>query len=630
MDNTAPRRSLLQLLLLAAVLGASWHVWQSGVIQAPPPAPRQITIADEDLAELRPREEPHRGFSGSAACVECHRNQHRSWSNSWHRTMTQVASMATFMGSLDEHLVAEGVRYRFSQRDDRPWFHVENPPPHFNPAAADRRDYPVVMTTGSHLMQLGWFPVGHSDTLGMLPLAYLKEDRRWVPISSIFLQPPEIRSSTRIGIWNDGCIRCHTTGPETRRHTGGSFEREYGFDTRVAEFGIACEACHGPGEAHARLQRSAAGKQAVPDDPIVNPAHIDHERASEICGACHGDTSPRASLRQTPYHLPGQPLSKRYQVNEPPSLSEESQSAEAGYHQDGTTMYWSDGQARVSGAEFSAFRVSRCYTEGEISCLSCHALHQSSSDPRPVREWASDMLGTDALTDAACLRCHEAASYADRRHTIHAPTSEGSRCYNCHMPHTSYGLLKAIRSHAITSPSVRETRETGRLNACNLCHLDQSLAWTAGELRKHYGHEDIAELPEDQRQVSAAVWQALTGDAGQRALIAWSMSWPPAVSASGGGDWIPPHLANLLEDPYTVVRYIAGKSLRQLPGFADLDYDHLAKPTRLAEQAASVIQNWRSTNAHPTALIGTDGKIQTERFRQLRSRRNDRDIVLLE
>ena len=47
------------------------------------------------------------------------------------------------------------------------------------------------------------------------------------------------------------------------------------------------------------------------------------------------------------------------------------------------------------------------------------------------------------------------------------------------MPYTTYGLLKTIRSHTDQQSVGRRRRvETGRPNACNLCHLDKTLAWT--------------------------------------------------------------------------------------------------------------------------------------------------------
>jgi hypothetical protein len=54
------------------------------------------------------------------------------------------------------------------------------------------------------------------------------------------------------------------------------------------------------------------------------------------------------------------------------------------------------------------------------------------------------------------------------------------------MPFTTYGLLKAIRSHQINSPSVQGSLETGWPNGCNQCHQDRTLAWTADYLSRWY------------------------------------------------------------------------------------------------------------------------------------------------
>jgi hypothetical protein len=133
------------------------------------------------------------------------------------------------------------------------------------------------------------------------------------------------------------------------------------------------------------------------------------------------------------------------------------------------------------------------------------------------------------------------------------------------MPYTSYGLLKAIRSHEITVPSAAETVATGRPNACNLCHLDKSLAWTARALQERGGMQP-PELQSDQQTIAASVLHATRGDAGQRALIAWALGWEPAQRASGA-HWIAPHLGVLLDDPYDAVRFIfiAERTLRTLP-----------------------------------------------------------------
>ena len=107
---------------------------------------------------------------------------------------------------------------------------------------------------------------------------------------------------------------------------------------------------------------------------------------------------------------------------------------------------------------------------------------------------------------------------------IIAADSSGSRCYNCHMPHTTFGLLHAMRSHQVSSPNVRESIDHGRPNACNLCHLDQTLSWTAKKLHEWY-QQPVPELSEDDNTIAAAVQWLVKGDAGQRALLAWGMGW---------------------------------------------------------------------------------------------------------
>ena len=94
------------------------------------------------------------------------------------------------------------------------------------------------------------------------------------------------------------------------------------------------------------------------------------------------------------------------------------------------------------------------------------------------------------------------------------------------MPPTSYALLKAIRSHQISSPTVAASLETGRPNACNQCHLDKTLDWTAENLQKWYGVPK-PKLSKEEKTVAASVLWTLKGDAGQRALMAWSLGWEP-------------------------------------------------------------------------------------------------------
>ena len=201
------------------------------------------------------------------------------------------------------------------------------------------------------------------------------------------------------------------------------------------------------------------------------------------------------------------------------------------------------------------------------------------------------------------------------------------------MPYTAYGLLRSIRSHTITSPSIQESVDIGRQNACNLCHLDKTLEWSGQQLQDWYDLPMPA-LNNDERSVAASVLWLLTGDAGQRALTASSYGWNPAQTASGTS-WMMPYLGELLGDPYAAVRYIAANSIRSLSGYEALSYDFVANREDRFEAALEALTTWRnSTQARmrrdPQLLFNDDGTLDTARMRQFFSQRDMRPLFLRE
>jgi hypothetical protein len=290
-------------------------------------------------------------------------------------------------------------------------------------------------------------------------------------------------------------------------------------------------------------------------------------------------------------------------------------------------LFWPDGMVRVTGREYNGLIDTPCHTRGELSCLSCHSMHDYQS--------RGDQLAPGMDSNQACFQCHRTLESKLEEHTHHAASSAGSLCYNCHMPHTTYGLLQAVRSHQIDSPRVQTSLETGRPNACNLCHLDQTLEWTSTWLSRWYGHAKVELSPREQR-VSAVLLWLLKGDAAQRAIAAWHMGWPPARRASGD-QWQAPFLAALLgEEPYAAVRYIASKSLTSLPGFAGLAYDFTGSPQERKEIAQRAFASWtvlhtnRLDQASGRLLIGPTGILDRKAVDQLLQQRNNRMVELVE
>jgi len=577
---------------------------------------------DDESRRHRPVEILEDGYVSSAECRSCHPNQYQSWSSSYHRTMTQVATPASVFGEFDNPALGD---YRVSREADRFFVDV----PSLNGAPPERR--PISLVTGSHHMQVYWFESGESRTLGQLPFVYLKAEQRWVPRRSVFLEPPGDERPTEAGRWNGSCLACHTTHARPRANPQGQF------DTHVAELGIACEACHGPGRAHVTKQasplaryQSHLGVASAPE--IVHPGKLDHKRASEICSQCHamwqhrGVEGARAWNEHGFAYRPGTDPTESMWLLQPSRSSEDSLVSwvvkNRRSYVDG--QFWRDGMARVSGREYSGMIDSPCYQKGELSCLSCHTMHKPQDDPRPLAEWANDQLAQGMNGDQACVQCHEKLGKNVTQHTKHAANSSGSRCYNCHMPYTSYGLLTAMRSHRIDVPNVQATVEAGRPNACTSCHLDRSLGWAAEQLQARYGIP-APELSEDQRTVESSLLLAMTGDAGQRALVAWAAGWPEAVAASPNAP-LPALLGQLMKDPYDAVRFMAERSLRSLPSVntRDLTYDFVARPSARAGVAAAV-----ASRALPQPSAAEAQRV-AGLITRLKPLRNQKPVLLLE
>jgi hypothetical protein len=180
---------------------------------------------------------------------------------------------------------------------------------------------------------------------------------------------------------------------------------------------------------------------------------------------------------------------------------------------------------------------------------------------------------------------------------------------------------------------VRESVDTGRPNACNLCHLNRTLAWTGDALQRWYGTPPAA-LDTDQQTIAASLIWLLKGDAGQRAIVAQAMAWEPARQASGT-DWMAPYLAQLLDDPYEAVRFGAARSLTSLPDFRMVAVDVTAPPAARRQAQLRTMATWdqvrtRSRPAAPELLMTPAGDLDIPRVLALLRQRDNRSMLLRE
>jgi predicted CXXCH cytochrome family protein len=571
----APRR----VLALGVLLAGAWLCWRSQ--REPVPAG---TVSPTTGVQTTP---PPDGYATSAACRSCHPAEYQSWHQSYHRSMTEVANAesvrAPWQGVLSDEA---GREYRLFRRDAQFW--VELPDPDRLAASArqgqqllepvPRVERRVAMTTGSHHYQAYWLPGARGNELWQLPFVYQFESQRFLPRRAVFLEPPD--DPAYWARWNSSCIQCHSVAGEPQHDLASDR-----FASRAAELGIACEACHGPGAAHVAQQKSPLARYQTrlagnADPSIVNPARLDAERASEICGQCHSYFVPSDAERwwQSGFaaaYRPGDNLAASRKVLD---YERDREQALALVGSDLESLFYADGSVRVGGREWNGLRRSACFERGrgsrQISCLSCHQLHGGTKDAQ---------LAQSALSNAACAACHQELAAALPEHSHHLDASSGSSCVNCHMPYTSYALLGGVRSHRITRPRSELDRPGLAPNACNSCHLDQSPAWAQRWLEQWYGqHSAPAAQPAPPAASEAAALALLSGDAARRVVVAAQLGWAPALGVSGAG-WQAQLLVAALDDPYAAVRFVAYRSLRRLPGFEDLAYDFVAdRDARLA------------------------------------------------
>src|SRR5439155_2587583 len=293
------------------------------------------------------------------------------------------------------------------QRGRQLWAEFDQPDWNGEGAAPPRISRRVVMTTGSHQQQIFWYATGHDRVLGQLPAIQLfdigvrepvsgvsreKGSRtrmsRWIPRRSATMHPPGLSKFSESGSWNGICVQCHTTNgrPEFDTPYGSEPLFSQKVETRAVEFGIACEACHGPAEAHVRananpLRRYALHFSGGADSTIVQPLRLDPRRSSQVCGQCHSlwEFYDRAGERQAnagglPYR-PGDDLSKTRFIAQP-TRNMGSPAMKALLADDPefiSSIFWSDGMVRATGREYNGLLESPCYKNANEAArtLSC-------------------------------------------------------------------------------------------------------------------------------------------------------------------------------------------------------------------------------------------------------------------
>ncbi len=369
-------------------------------------------------------------FIGSEVCQTCHEPEYSDWLGSQHQLAMQVADHDTVLGDFSGvEFEYFGSTTRFLTRESDFLVRTQN-------ADGQQQDFLVTHTFGIDPLQqyLVEFPGGR---LQALPFAWdtrASDDggQRWFHLyPDDYTGPGDPLHWTGSNLnWNYMCAECHSTDVKLGYDAGTDT-----FDTTFEEISVACEACHGPGSAHAAQassgtfdsdfglpvsldDRGNAAWVMNPDTGIAKRSEPSRQQQTESCGRCHARRSVIA-----PSYEYGRPLTDTHM---PALLAEQ--------------LYFADGQIQGEVYVYGSFLQSAMYRAG-VTCTDCHNPH-------------SGKLVTGPDPNDVCSQCHLTTRFTTAKHGRSG--SRAGLCVGCHMPSRTYMGVDDRRDHSfrILSPDV--------------------------------------------------------------------------------------------------------------------------------------------------------------------------------
>ncbi len=390
-------------------------------------------------------------YGTSPTCKSCHEEAYANWEHSHHALAERKTDPILDRAAFDPpYRISHGSQKSAARLVDGKFELVTQGPGGTNqPFAVTRvigvdplRQYLIPFGDGRLQASELCFDPNHPGWFDV----YGEEDRR----------PGEWGHWTGRGMnWNNMCGTCHNT-----RFRKNYVEPSDTYDTKMAEMGVGCEACHGPMADHNAWQAQHPNKTG---DPTVRK--IKREEMFSACAQCH---SRRAELTGN-YHPP-ENFFDHHHLTIP----------------DETDLFYPDGQIRDEDYEVTAFLGSKMHAAG-VRCVDCHEPHSMK-----VRVPGNNMcyvchVGPVITATNGLNTMPQGPRIDPETHSHHKIGERGDLCTDCHMPQTVYMQRHARHDHGFTIPDPRLTKELGIPNACNRCHTDKSADWSVDYIKQWYG-----------------------------------------------------------------------------------------------------------------------------------------------
>ncbi|MHC5010335.1 MAG: multiheme c-type cytochrome [Planctomycetota bacterium] len=381
---------------------------------------------------------------GAEACAPCHETAYEAWRDSSHAKTFQVARPENLppevlAGAAVSHPPGVTQFHVTGAGDDARYF-AETLGPDGVPVR-----YPLTHVVGRMRIQmfLTTLPDGR---LQVLPGMREEPTGDWFDYTYLIfgaggddpMQPPLVAPGDAsfwtgpVRAFDARCSRCHVSG----REVGPPPSAEARPTTTWRAFGVDCEACHGPGAAHADHQSGLGGM-----DPMPSYRALSRERAVSICLQCHMEGEV---IAQGMY--PGAPVVEYLN----PTLLDDPERVDP---------YGRPLELIYDGLPFLA---STCAREGRMTCVTCH-------DPHGTHQ--PSQLHYEPTDPAMCADCHADVVAQGEAHSHHPAGRPGSSCVDCHMPFLTIERGHgAVADHTIGIPRLDPPGDRVAVDACTWCH----------------------------------------------------------------------------------------------------------------------------------------------------------------
>lgn len=427
-------KKILFYISIAAVIAVVYLAYEK-VSKLIPLYPQLVKERVGTQIDLQSNDQKKAHFVGSSKCLECHKEEHKSWSHSRHPKMIQDPVKDPSI------IVAD-----FSKLPDDANFELKD----------------AVYTVGSKFKQRFMM---RKDVDG-------KEDY----VLGNYQWNIETQKWQKFKPWKywykDAYPHDNNELPTSRACDGCHFTGFMSTEQRV-EAGIACESCHGPASEHVKNPKSEVYIASKSDSVRQNEVCLQcHMRNRDIRLKDHNISEIFGDARDYPFgYEAGKPLSQ-YKLVAPFVLGKE------------TKEFYANGMGKKNRMQGNEFVHSMKGRHG-LTCINCHNPH--SLEP----------ISTKTSGNAVCMKCHDFGSAIGphqeslEKHTMHKADSKGSLCIECHMPkvgkHTGKSPL-TVRTHMFGFVTPNETlsynmpKET---NACYACHKeDRNMQTLQNDLEK--------------------------------------------------------------------------------------------------------------------------------------------------